>query len=61
MGGVANISSLRIAFAVAALFTIGVGAGAGLLGRERLDLTWAKLVRTGLAVNVVERFAKVVG
>jgi MFS family permease len=37
MGGVANISSLRIAFAVAALFTIGVGAGAGLLGRERLD------------------------
>jgi MFS family permease len=37
MGGVADISSLRIAFAVAALFTIGVGAGAGLLGRERLD------------------------
>ena len=37
MGGVADISSLRIAFAVAALFTIGIGAGAGLLGRERLD------------------------
>jgi MFS family permease len=37
MGGVADISSLRIAFAVAALFTVGVGAGARLLGRERLD------------------------
>ena len=37
MGGVADISSLRIAFAVAALFTIGVGAGAGLLSRQRLD------------------------
>src|SRR5215469_17490755 len=35
MGGVADISSLRIAFAVATLFTVGVGAGAGLLGRER--------------------------
>ena len=37
MGGVADISSLRIAFAVAALFTVGVGAGAGLLSRQRLD------------------------
>ncbi|HUB41864.1 MAG TPA: MFS transporter [Streptosporangiaceae bacterium] len=39
MGGVADISSLRIAFAVAALFTVGVGAGAGLLGREHLNAT----------------------
>jgi MFS family permease len=34
MGGVADISSLRIAFAVTALLGIGITAGAGLLGRE---------------------------
>lgn len=34
MGGVADISSLRIAFAVATLFTIGIVASGGLLGRE---------------------------
>ena len=34
MGGVADISSLRIAFAVAALFAVGIAAGAGLLGGE---------------------------
>jgi MFS family permease len=34
MGGVADISSLRIAFAVAALFAVATAAGAGLLGRE---------------------------
>ena len=33
MGGVADISSLRVAFAAAALLAAGVGAGAGLLGR----------------------------
>ena len=37
MGGVADISSLRVAFAVAALLAVGVGAGAGLLGREHQD------------------------
>jgi MFS family permease len=37
MGGVADISSLRIAFAVAALLAVGVGAGAQLLGREHQD------------------------
>jgi MFS family permease len=37
MGGVADISSLRIAFAVAALLAVGVGAGARLLGREHQD------------------------
>jgi len=34
MGGVADLSSLRIAFAVTALLGIGITAGAGLLGRE---------------------------
>jgi hypothetical protein len=34
MGGVADISSLRVAFAVTALLAVGVAAGAGLLGRE---------------------------
>jgi MFS family permease len=37
MGGVAEISSLRIAFAVAALLSVGVAAGAGLLGRTHPD------------------------
>ncbi len=32
MGGVADISSLRVAFAAAALLAVGVAAGAGLLG-----------------------------
>ena len=35
MGGVADISSLRIAFAVTALLGIGITAGAGLFSRER--------------------------
>jgi MFS family permease len=34
MGGVADLSSLRIAFAVAGLLAIGIVAGAGLLDRE---------------------------
>lgn len=33
MGGVADISSLRVAFAVAALLAAAIAAGAGLLGR----------------------------
>jgi MFS family permease len=37
MGGVADVSSLRIAFAVAALLAVAVGAGGGLLGREHQD------------------------
>lgn len=37
MGGVADISSLRIAFAVVALLAAGVGAGAGLFARSCPD------------------------
>jgi len=37
MGGVADLTSLRIAFAVSALVAVGVAAGAGLLGRETTD------------------------
>jgi hypothetical protein len=33
MGGVADISSLRVAFALAAVIAVAIGAGAGLLGR----------------------------
>jgi len=33
MGGVADLASLRVAFAVAALIAVMIGAGAGLLGR----------------------------
>jgi hypothetical protein len=34
MGGVADLSSLRIAFAVAAALAVAIVAGAGLLDRE---------------------------
>jgi len=37
MGGVADIASLRVAFALAALIAIMIGAGAGLLGRTAVD------------------------
>jgi hypothetical protein len=33
MGGVADISSLRVAFGLAALIAVAIGAGAGLLAR----------------------------
>jgi MFS family permease len=38
MGGVADIASLRIAFGLAAVIAVMIGAGAGLLGRSVADL-----------------------
>ena len=37
MGGVADISSLRVAFGLAALIAVAIGAGAGLLARTSRD------------------------
>ncbi len=37
MGGVADLSSLRIAFAVSALLAASIAAGAGLLDRQVPD------------------------
>jgi fucose permease len=37
MGGVADLTSLRIAFAVSALVAVGVATGAGLLSRQTTD------------------------
>jgi MFS family permease len=39
MGGVADIASLRIAFGLAAVIAVMIGAGAGLLGRSAADVS----------------------
>lgn len=38
MGGVADLASLRVAFGLAALIAVTIGAGAGLLGRTAADV-----------------------
>jgi hypothetical protein len=37
MGGVADLASLRVAFGLAAVIAVAIGAGAGLLSRTGAD------------------------
>lgn len=49
MGGVADISSLRIAFGLAAVIAVMIGAGAGLLGRTAADVPALGLAQASTA------------